>query len=166
PIRGLGGDSMVTERVVSQLLTELDGIHSLNGVVTIAATNRSDMIDPALLRPGRFDRIVYVPLPDKNTRKKIIEIHSSDKPISKDIDFDKISELTEGFSGADVSSVANTAVSIVLHEYLQKYSSPEDAAKHASETHVTMKHFEDAVKKIKGQKENRSGEKLTVPYYR
>src|ERR671921_798842 len=166
PIRGLGGDSMVTERVVSQLLTELDGIHSLNGVVTIAATNRSDMIDPALLRPGRFDRIVYVPLPDKTTRKKIIEIHSSYKPISKDIDFDKISELTEGFSGADVSSVVNTAVSLVLHEFLQKYSSPEDAAKHASETSVTMKHFEDAIKKIKGQKENRSGEKLTVPYYR
>jgi transitional endoplasmic reticulum ATPase len=166
PVRGLGGDSMVTERVVSQLLTELDGINSLNGVVTIAATNRSDMIDPALLRPGRFDRIVYVPLPDKTTRKKIIEIHSSYKPISKDIDFEKISELTEGFSGADVSSVVNTAVSLVLHEFLQKYSSPEDAAKHASETSVTMKHFEDAIKKIKGQKENRSGEKLTVPYYR
>jgi transitional endoplasmic reticulum ATPase len=166
PVRGLGGDSMVTERVVSQLLTEMDGIHSLNGVVTIAATNRSDMIDPALLRPGRFDRIVYVPLPDKTTRKKIIEIHSSDTPISKDIDFEKIAELTDGFSGADVSSVVNTAVSIVLHEYLQKYSSPEDATKHAAEAHVTMKHFEDAVKKIKGQKENRSGEKLTVPYYR
>jgi transitional endoplasmic reticulum ATPase len=166
PVRGLGGDSMVTERVVSQLLTEMDGIHSLNGVVTIAATNRSDMIDPALLRPGRFDRIVYVPLPDKTTRKKIIEIHSSDTPISKDIDFEKIAELTDGFSGADVSSVVNTAVSIVLHEYLQKYSSPEDATKHAAEAHVTMKHFEDAIKKIKGQKENRSGEKLTVPYYR
>ena len=166
PVRGLGGDSMVTERVVSQLLTELDGINSLNGVVTIAATNRSDMIDPALLRPGRFDRIVYVPLPDKTTRKKIIEIHSSYKPISKDIDFEKISELTEGFSGADVSSVVNTAVSLVLHEFLQKYNSPEDAAKHASETSVTMKHFEDAIKKIKGQKENRSGEKLAVPYYR
>ena len=166
PIRGLGGDSMVTERVVSQLLTEMDGIHSLNGVVTIAATNRSDMIDPSLLRPGRFDRIVYVPLPDKNTRKKILEIHSSDKPISKDIDYEKIAELTEGFSGADVSSVVNTAVSIVLHEYLQTYSSPEDATKHASEAHVTMKNFEDAIKKIKGQKENRSGEKLTVPYYR
>jgi len=74
PVRGLGGDSMVTERVVSQLLTEMDGISSLSGVVTIAATNRSDMIDPALLRPGRFDRIVYVPLPDKTTRKKILEI--------------------------------------------------------------------------------------------
>ena len=166
PIRGLGGDSMVTERVVSQLLTELDGIGSLSGVLTIAATNRSDMIDPALLRPGRFDKIVYVPLPDKNTRKKILEIHSSDRPISKDINFEKISEITEGFSGADVSSVVNTAISLVLHEYLQKYSTPEEATKHASEAHVTMKHFEDAVKKIKGQRENKSGEKLTVPYYR
>ena len=166
PVRGLGGDSMVTERVVSQLLTEMDGISSLSGVVTIAATNRSDMIDPALLRPGRFDRIVYVPLPDKTTRKKILEIHSSDKPISKDINFEKIAELTEGFSGADMSSVVNTAISLVLHEYLQKYSTPEEATKHASEAHVTMKHFEDAIKKIKSQKENRSGEKLTVPYYR
>jgi len=166
PIRGLGGDNMVTERVVSQLLTEMDGIGSLSGVVTIAATNRSDMIDPALLRPGRFDRIVYVPLPDKTTRKKILELHSSDKPISKDINFEKIAELTEGFSGADMSSVVNTAISLVLHEYLQKYSSPEEATKHASEAHITMKHFEDAVKKIKSQKENRSGEKLTVPYYR
>jgi transitional endoplasmic reticulum ATPase len=166
PIRGLGGDSMVTERVVSQLLTEMDGIGSLSGVVTIAATNRSDMIDPALLRPGRFDRIVYVPLPDKTTRKKILEIHSSDKPISKDINFEKIAELAEGFSGADMSSVVNTAISLVLHEYLKKYSTPEEATKHASEAHVTMKHFEDAIKKIKSQKENRSGEKLTVPYYR
>src|SRR6476659_7480513 len=166
PVRGLGGDSMVTERVVSQLLTEMDGISSLSGVVTIAATNRSDMIDPALLRPGRFDRIVYVPLPDKTTRKKILEIHSSDRPISKDINLEKIAELTEGFSGADMSSVVNTAISLVLHEYLQKYSTPEEATKHASEAHVTMKHFEDAIKKIKSQKENRAGEKLTVPYYR
>ena len=102
PVRGLGGDSMVTERMVSQLLTEMDGIHELNGVVIIAATNRSDMIDPALLRPGRFDKIVYVPLPDKATRKKILEIHSSEKPISRDVNFDRIAELTDGFSGADV----------------------------------------------------------------
>ena len=166
PVRGLGGDSMVTERVVSQLLTELDGIQQLTGVVIIAATNRSDMIDPALLRPGRFDKIVYVPLPDKATRKKILEIHSSEKPISDIVDFDRIAELTDGFSGADVSAVANTAISLVLHEYLQKYSNPEDAAKHAAEAHVTMKHFEDAVKKIKTQRDSKSGEKVTVPYYR
>jgi transitional endoplasmic reticulum ATPase len=124
------------------------------------------MIDPALLRPGRFDKIVYVPLPDKATRKKILEIHSTEKPISDIVDFDRIAEITDGFSGADVSAVANTAVSLVLHEYLQKYSNPEDAAKHASEAHVTMKHFEDAVKKIKTQRDSKSGEKVTVPYYR
>src|ERR1051325_8921984 len=76
PTRGMGGDSMVTERVVSQLLTELDGIQALSGVVVLAATNRADMIDPALLRPGRFDKIVFVPMPDKAARQKILEIHS------------------------------------------------------------------------------------------
>src|SRR3712207_7525006 len=95
----MGGDSMVTERVVSQLLTELDGIQALSGVVVIAATNRADMIDPALLRPGRFDKIVFVPMPDKAARQKILEIHSKDKPIGSDVDFVKAAELTEGFSG-------------------------------------------------------------------
>src|SRR6187455_2091467 len=146
PTRGMGGDSMVTERVVSQLLTELDGIQALSGVVVIAATNRADMIDPALLRPGRFDKIVFVPMPDKAARQKILEIHSKDKPISPDVDFAKVAELTEGFSGADTSSVANTAVSLVLHEYLAKYPTPEEAAKHASEAHVIVRHFEEAVK--------------------
>src|SRR5919205_328738 len=166
PTRGMGGDSMVTERVVSQLLTELDGIQALSGVVVIAATNRADMIDPALLRPGRFDKIVFVPMPDKAARQRILEIHSKDKPISPDVDFAKISELTEGFSGADTSSVANTAVSLVLHEYLAKYPTPEEAAKHASEAHIMLRHFEEAVKKIKTQREGKPGEKVTVPYYR
>ena len=166
PTRGMGGDSMVTERVVSQLLTELDGIQALSGVVVIAATNRADMIDPALLRPGRFDKIVFVPMPDKAARQKILEIHSKDKPIGPDVDFVKVAELTEGFSGADTSSVANTAVSLVLHEYLAKYPTPEEAAKHASEAHVMMRHFEEAVKKIKTQREGKPGEKVTVPYYR
>src|SRR6187455_2466027 len=146
PTRGMGGDSMVTERVVSQLLTELDGIQALSGVVVIAATNRADIIDPALLRPGRFDKILYIPLPDKKTRKSILEIHSSEKPISDIVDFDRIAEITDGFSGADVSAVANTAVSLVLHEYLAKYPTPEEAAKHASEAHVIVRHFEEAVK--------------------
>src|ERR687885_292999 len=166
PTRGMGGDSMVTERVVSQLLTELDGIQALSGVVVLAATNRADMIDPALLRPGRFDKIVFVPMPDKAARQKILEIHSKDKPISPDVDFAKVAELTEGFSGADTSSVANTAVSLVLHEYLAKYPTPEEAAKHASEAHVMMRHFEEAVRKIKTQREGKPGEKVTVPYYR
>src|SRR6476469_3640827 len=166
PIRGLEGDSMVAERVVSQLLTEIDGIQELSGVVIIAATNRLDMIDTALLRPGRFDKIVFVPMPDKAARQKILEIHSKDKPIGPDVELPRVAELTEGFSGADTSSVANTAVSLVLHEYLAKYPTPEEAAKHASEAHVMMRHFEEAVKKIKTQREGKPGEKVTVPYYR
>ncbi len=101
PVRGMGGDSNVTERVVSQLLTELDGIQALQGVVVLAATNRIDMVDPALLRPGRFDKIVNVPLPDKEARKGILQIQLKGKPISKDVGVDRLVEMTEGFNGAD-----------------------------------------------------------------
>lgn len=166
PVRGIGGESMVTERVVSQLLTELDGIQSLQGVVVIGATNRADMLDTALLRPGRIDKLIFVALPDKEARQKILEIHVTDKPIAKDIDVIKLAEITEGFTGADVSAVANTAVSLVLHEYLAKYPTPEEAAKHAKEATVSLRHFEEAIKKIRQQKEGKPGEKVTVPYYR
>jgi transitional endoplasmic reticulum ATPase len=166
PIRGMEGVNAGTERMVSQLLTEMDGIQELNGVVIIAATNRLDMIDSALLRPGRFDKIVFVPKPDISTRLKILEIYAKEKPLTGDVNLQRIAELTDGFSGADMSAVANTAVSLVLHEYLQKYSNPEDAAKHATEAHVTMKHFEDAVKKIKTQRDMKPGEKVTLSQYR
>ncbi len=166
PIRGMEGVNAGTERMVSQLLTEMDGIQELTGVVIIAATNRLDMIDTALLRPGRFDKIVFLPKPDLNTRLKILEIYAKEKPITSEVNLQRIAELTDGFSGADMSAVANTAVSLVLHEYLQKYSSPEEATKHASEAHVTMKHFEDAVRKIKTQREMKPGEKVTLSQYR
>jgi len=166
PIRGMEGVNAGTERMVSQLLTEMDGIQELSGVVIIAATNRLDMIDTALLRPGRFDKIVFVPKPDLSTRLKILEIYAKEKPITTDVNLHRIAELTDGFSGADMSAVSNTAISLVLHEYLQKYSTPEEATKHASEAHVTMKHFEDAVKKIKAQREMKPGEKVTLSQYR
>ena len=166
PIRGMEGVNAGTERMVSQLLTEMDGIQELSGVVIIAATNRLDMIDTALLRPGRFDKIVFVPKPDLSTRLKILEIYAKEKPITTDVNLHRIAELTDGFSGADMSAVSNTAISLVLHEYLQKYSTPEEATKHASEAHVTMKHFEDAVKKIKTQREMKPGEKVTLSQYR
>src|SRR5215212_1322907 len=130
--RGGIGMGEGTERIVSQLLTEMDGIQEMHGVVIIAATNRIDMIDTAFLRPGRFDKIIYVPNPDVKTREKILEIHTKGKPISRDIDIKKIADKTEGFSGADVSAIVNTAISLVLHEYLQRYSSPEEAAKNTS----------------------------------
>ena len=156
-----------SDRMLSQLLTEMDGIQELQGVVVIAATNRVDMIDAALLRPGRFDKIIFVPNPDMNTREKILQIHTKGKPLGQGIDFRKISEITEGFSGADITGVANTAISIVLHEYLQKYTTPEEAAKHASDALVSMRHFEDAVKKIKIQRERRPEERVTtLSHYR
>src|SRR5947209_2668274 len=168
PTRGGGMEGGVhssAERMVSQLLTEMDGIQEIHEVVVLAATHRIDMIDSALLRPGRIDKIVYVPKPDVNTRQKILEIHTKGKPLGRDVDLITIAEVTEGFSGADVSAVANTAVSLVLHEYLAKYSTPEEAAKHSSEALVSMQHFEEAVKKIRIQREMKPGEKITLPQY-
>jgi transitional endoplasmic reticulum ATPase len=177
PIRGVGGETAVTERVVSQLLTELDGIESLHGVVVLAATNRADMIDTALLRPGRFDKIILVPMPDKEGRKKILEISTKEIPIDKEpkiesgknpdyVDLEKIADTTDGLSGADVSSIANTAVSLVIHEFLDKYPDQKEAEKQAITAKVTMRHFEEAVRKVRTQKELKIGEKVAVPYYR
>jgi transitional endoplasmic reticulum ATPase len=150
-----------TQPILSQLLTEMDGVQQMQGVMVIAATNRVDVIDTALLRPGRFDKIVYVPNPDKNTRFRILEVHTKGKPIGRDIDFMKIAEMTNGFSGAEVSAVVNTAISLVLHEYLQKYPSPEEAAKHTSDAVVSSQYFEEAVRKLKKQKETKPGETIS-----
>ena len=163
----MGGGGMGTnDRVISQILTELDGISELHGVVVLAATNRPDMIDTALLRPGRFDRIVFVPNPDRRTRKRILDIYVTDKPIGTDVDLEKIADISDGFSGADTSAIVNTAVSLVLHEYLARYPTPEEAAKHASEAHVMMRHFEEAVKKIRTQRERKPEETRALSYYR
>ena len=183
PIRGAGGETAVTERVVSQLLTELDGMENMHGVVVLAATNRADMIDPALLRPGRFDKIIQIPLPDKDGRKMVIEIHSKDMPLADNnspdkIDFDKIAELTDGLSSADVASIANTAVSLVVHEHLDNAIPDKDLSdeetkkfvdeieKKATDAKVTMKHFEEAVRKVREQKDLKMNEKLVASYYR
>ena len=166
PTRGMGGDSMVTERVVSQLLTELDGIQNLTGVVVLAATNRMELIDPALLRAGRFDKLVLVPLPDKEARKSILQIHMKGVPKAKDVDVDRIVEMTEGFSGADMAALTNTAVSIVLQQFVSKYPEPEDAKKHVDDAIVKMEHFSEAIKKVRSSREGKSMEKVAVPYYR
>jgi transitional endoplasmic reticulum ATPase len=155
-----------SERMISQLLTEMDGMQEMHDIVVIAATNRIDMIDTALLRPGRFDKIIYIPNPDKITRERILQIQVKGKPIKEDIDIGRIAEMTEGFSGADVSSVANTAISLVLHDYIQKYPSHEKALKHTSEALVSMRHFEDAIKKVKGQREMKPEEKINLSHYR
>ena len=172
PIRGAGGETAVTERVVSQLLTELDGMENMHGVIVLAATNRADMIDPALLRPGRFDKIIQIPLPDKESRKSILKINAEKIPTisepsdPKHIDFDKLSEITDGLSGADTASIANTAVSLVIHEFLDSHPDVKEMEKASIDAKVTMKHFEEAVKKVREQKNLKMGEKLVASYYR
>jgi transitional endoplasmic reticulum ATPase len=172
PIRGGGGgiegigSFSGSEKMISQLLTEMDGIQENHDVVVLAATNRVDMIDTALLRPGRFDKIIYIPNPDKVTRERILQIHFKGKPINNDIDLNKIVEMTEGFSGADVSSVVNTAVSLILHDYIQRYPSVEEASKHTSEALVSIRQLEDAVKKVRRQREMKPEEKMHISHYR
>jgi len=109
PSRGSAADSRVTERVISQLLTEIDGLLSLQNVVVLAATNRPDIIDPAVLRPGRFDRRVYVPPPDEEARLKILKIKTANMPLSDDVDLRRISREMKGYSGADIDSVVREA---------------------------------------------------------
>jgi len=118
PVRG-HDVSGVTDRIVNQLLTELDGIKPLRGVVVIAATNRPDLVDPALLRPGRFDRVIYVPPPDKNARLEILKIHTRKVPLAEDVDLAKLAEMTEGYSGADLEALVREAVLLALREKLE-----------------------------------------------
>jgi transitional endoplasmic reticulum ATPase len=146
---GLGGDSHVTERLISQLLTELDGLEILTNVVVIAATNRPDIIDPALLRPGRFDRLLYVPPPDKDSRLQIIKIHTKKKPLAENISMDKLASETEGYTGADIASLSSAAVMLALREHVSRYDDPKQADSHIRELKIHMRHFEEAMKKIR-----------------
>jgi transitional endoplasmic reticulum ATPase len=142
------------------MLTEMDGLEDLKGVVVIGATNRPDIIDEALLRPGRFDRILEVPLPDKEARKDILKIHTKRKPLDNTVDMDKIVELTGGFTGADIAAIVNAAAMSAIKEYvatISEESSYEREADKSQNKHIdkkqnlkiSMKHFEAALQKIK-----------------
>src|SRR5690348_9702014 len=123
PRRGRSeGDAHVTERVISQMLTEMDGLEDLKGVVVIGATNRPDIIDEALLRPGRFDRILEVPFPNKEARKDILKIHTKRKPLDNTVDMEKLVELTDGFTGADIAAIVNAAAMSAIKEHVAAIS--------------------------------------------
>lgn len=127
PRRGLGYDSGATERVISQLLTEMDGIEALQNVVVIAATNRPDIIDPAALRPGRFDRLIYVPDPDERTRVQILKIHTKGVPFAGGVSLEDFAKRTLGYSGADLQALCREAGMIALrHNIEAKEVSPRD----------------------------------------
>ncbi len=144
---GSEGDSHVTERVISQMLTELDGLEDLKGVVVIGATNRPDIIDEALLRPGRFDRILQVPVPDREARKHIFQIHTKKKPLESDVNLDKLVEMTEGMTGADIAALVNAAAMSAIKEHVRQRS--------GSKLRISMRHFETAMNKIKKKLGNR-----------
>ena len=135
PRRGTTSTHAV-ESVVNQLLAELDGVEKLEKVFVIATTNRPDMIDPALLRPGRIDKLVYVPMPDEETRLKILEVHTRNMPLDKDVDLKELAKKTEGYSGADIAALVREAGLQALREDI-------NAKK------VKKKHFEEALKKVK-----------------
>jgi transitional endoplasmic reticulum ATPase len=149
PPRGRDLGTNVTERVVSQILTELDGLDALKDVVVIAATNRPDMVDPSLMRPGRIDRMLYIPNPDLEARKAIIRIHTNGKPLSPELDLDKLAEMMEGYNGADIAATCSAASMAAVNEHLAKYSDPKEAAKHRDELTITMDHFRRAFEKVK-----------------
>ncbi|MCL2359300.1 MAG: CDC48 family AAA ATPase [Nitrososphaerota archaeon] len=136
PQRGLGmGDSGMSERVISQLLTEMDGITTLQDIVVIAATNRPDMVDKAVIRPGRLDRLIYVPEPDEKSRLQIFKIYTKNMPISADVNLDQLATQTKYYSGADIESLCREAA---MHSLRRDITSRS----------VTMRDFQDALKEM------------------
>lgn len=144
PMRGKGADTQVTERTVSQMLTEIDGIEELKGVTILAATNRLDMIDPALLRPGRFDLIIEVLPPEINELREIFKVHTRQKPLSPDIDFESLIMLTIGLTGADVAYVCREAAMLAIKEYIENEGNIEKP-----DFKIHQRHFEEAVNTYK-----------------
>ena len=141
------GDSGVGERVVSQLLTELDGLESLEDVVVIATSNRPDLIDSALLRPGRLDRHVHVPVPDEDARRKIFAVHTAAKPLADDVDLDKLARKTDGYVGADIEAVCREASMAASREFIGSVPR-EEVGDSVGNVRVTMEHFEHALDEV------------------
>ncbi len=135
PRRGHSSDAGVTERVVSQILTEIDGMEELNDVLIIAATNRPELVDPALLRPGRFDRFIYVKAPTEAARKEILALHTQDMPLAGDVNIDELARRTPNFSGADIKSLCTEAAMIALRGDMEAKL-------------VEKQHFEAALRKV------------------
>ncbi|GAA0457299.1 CDC48 family AAA ATPase [Halococcus dombrowskii] len=138
------GDSGVGERVVSQLLTELDGLEELEDVVVIATSNRPDLIDSALLRPGRLDRHVHVPVPDEDAREAIFEVHTRDKPLADDVDLADLARRTEGYVGADIEAVTREAAMAATRELIQTVD-PEDLDGSVGNVRIEDEHFDQAL---------------------
>ena len=144
PRRGSSStDAHVTERVISQFLTEMDGIEELKGVVVLAATNRIDLVDPALLRSGRFDILFELPKPDEKTREEIFTIHTKNKPLTKEVDLKELAGKTEGKVGADIEFICRKASMLAIREYIESQNSKSKTQ--SLEIKISKRHFEEAV---------------------
>ena len=141
PIRGTGGDSHVTERVISQFLTELDGIEELKGVTVLAATNRPEIIDPAILRAGRFDIQIELPMPSEMARREIFDIHTRDKPLADDVDIDRLTAPTEGLAGSDIEAICRKASMLAIREFVSGETSGS-APLDVGDFKLAARHFE------------------------
>jgi transitional endoplasmic reticulum ATPase len=141
------GDSGVSERMVSQLLTELDGLEALEDVVVVATSNRPDLIDSALLRPGRLDRHVHVPVPDEEARRAIFDVHTRNKPLADDVDLDALARKTDGYVGADVEAVCREAAMSASREFIHSVSK-EEVGDSVGNVRITMDHFEGALEEV------------------
>ena len=146
PRRGSGSESSVSERVVGQFLAELDGVEKLTGVLVLAATNRRDIVDPALLRPGRFDVVLEIPPPDEPARLAILQIQTRDKPVSKEVDLVAIAAATQGRTGADLNAVCHHAALNAIRERVEADKGAGEAKPAPLPLVIQPRHFEAALK--------------------
>ncbi|MCZ7402097.1 MAG: CDC48 family AAA ATPase [Candidatus Methanoperedens sp.] len=149
PTRGTAFDSGVTERIVSQILTEIDGLEELKNVVVVAATNRPDMVDPALLRPGRLERFIYIRPPDQNERELIFDIHLKGKPLAADIDIKELANKAEGYVGADIEAICHEAAIIALRDWIKPGMDRETVKKEVQNVRIQKWHFEKAFNMVR-----------------
>ncbi|MFX1339500.1 MAG: CDC48 family AAA ATPase [Promethearchaeota archaeon] len=147
--RSDSSNSRVNEQVVAQLLTEMDGLEELRNVVLLAATNRPDLLDPALLRSGRFGRHVEVPLPNKNSRIQIFTIHLKGRPIDEDVNTEKLAERLEGFTGADIAAICEEATLLAIRKGIYDYKIDKMVPESFREVKISNNEFEKAIEKIK-----------------
>lgn len=148
PIRGKGESSQVTERIVSQLLTEIDGLDRLRDVILVAATNRPDILDPALMRAGRFGKQIEIPFPDKETRIKIFQIHTRNLPLDKSINLESLATSMEGKTGADIEALCKSATQNAIREYITKVNFRDLNEEELKMVTIKTEHFAEAMNDV------------------
>jgi len=157
-MRGRSASSEVTDQVISQLLTEMDGLEDLKDVILLAATNRPDMLDPALLRSGRFGRHIEISMPDLETRKQIFKVHLKNKPLAKDVNYDKLAEALENYTGADIQAISEEATLLTIRKNipivnekkleLQNYKGQLEQLQQEKAPTKDIKELEDKIKSV------------------